>query len=395
MKTLLVIVTLALLQLQACVATSQRPYPNYNVTYQSFYDQLSPYGIWVNYPGYGYVWVPRLGPGFRPYATNGRWVYTLNGWTWVSNYSWGWGPFHYGRWFLDPRFGWAWIPGNQWAPAWVTWGQSGNYYGWAPIGPNMNMNVSPNMIPGNYWTFVPNQYINSPTINNYYVNNNTTVVNNVTIINNIYRGSDGRNQRDASTYFRGPQIQDVERVTRQRIRPVTIRDADRPGAANSGRDAVTIYRPAVNGNSNANTRPARIEPVDPSTPVTRPTPELPTSPVTRPNPVNPTRPTPEPEMRPRPSIDPPVTRPSVPEPTTRPTPVPGTRPTTRPAFPGSTRPSGEQSNPVNPTRPMPTTRPGQSQPTTRPGQQTRPSVGRPQPAEQQITPQTPSRRGPR
>src|ERR1017187_5993868 len=60
-------------------------------TYQSFYDQLSPYGSWINYPGYGYVWVPNnMDPSFSPYLTNGHWVYTDMGWAWVSDFDWGW-----------------------------------------------------------------------------------------------------------------------------------------------------------------------------------------------------------------------------------------------------------------------------------------------------------------
>ena len=29
-------------------------------SYEEFYDELSPYGSWVSYPQYGYVWVPRV-----------------------------------------------------------------------------------------------------------------------------------------------------------------------------------------------------------------------------------------------------------------------------------------------------------------------------------------------
>jgi hypothetical protein len=32
--------------------------PDTTVSYQTFYDELSPYGKWVDYPGYGYVWSP-------------------------------------------------------------------------------------------------------------------------------------------------------------------------------------------------------------------------------------------------------------------------------------------------------------------------------------------------
>src|SRR5208283_5216658 len=40
-------------------------------TYQTFYDDLSPYGTWINYSPYGYVWAPNLGYDFTPYSTNG------------------------------------------------------------------------------------------------------------------------------------------------------------------------------------------------------------------------------------------------------------------------------------------------------------------------------------
>ena len=82
-----------------------------------FYDELDPYGQWVQTPEYGTVWIPNAGPGFQPYATNGHWVITEYGNTWVSDYAWGWGPFHYGRWYQDRYRGWAWIPGRDWGPA--------------------------------------------------------------------------------------------------------------------------------------------------------------------------------------------------------------------------------------------------------------------------------------
>src|SRR5690625_4780914 len=69
-----------------------------NVTFDLFYQSLSPYGRWINYKGYGNAWIPRVSRNFRPYATNGHWIYSDYGWTWVSNYRWGWAPFHYGRW---------------------------------------------------------------------------------------------------------------------------------------------------------------------------------------------------------------------------------------------------------------------------------------------------------
>src|SRR6516225_9803339 len=164
------------------------PPPAPEVSYQTFYDDLSPYGSWIDYPGYGYVWMPNAGPGFKPYASNGHWVYTDAGWTWASDYNWGWATFHYGRWFFDNAYGWMWVPGYEWAPAWVSWRRSPDYYGWAPIGPGVNINVgfSAYNPPSNYWCFVPHQYVNSPRVTNYYVNEtkNVTIINNTTVINN-------------------------------------------------------------------------------------------------------------------------------------------------------------------------------------------------------------------
>src|SRR5690606_27333721 len=92
-----------------------------DVSFQTFYDELSPYGQWIQDPQYGYVWVPDVQDDFRPYSTNGRWAMTEYGNTWVSNYAWGWAPFHYGRWTFNNYYGWVWLPGTQWAPAWVSW----------------------------------------------------------------------------------------------------------------------------------------------------------------------------------------------------------------------------------------------------------------------------------
>ncbi|MDB5231974.1 MAG: hypothetical protein JWN76_2779, partial [Chitinophagaceae bacterium] len=82
-----------------------------NVNFDAFYNDLSPYGRWVDHERFGQVWVYNE-PGFSPYYTNGRWDYSDYGWTWVSDYAWGWAPFHYGRWENDPAYGgWLWIPG--------------------------------------------------------------------------------------------------------------------------------------------------------------------------------------------------------------------------------------------------------------------------------------------
>jgi len=151
--------------------------------YQVFYDQLGPYGNWVDSPDYGYVWHPNVDADFRPYATNGHWLYSDQGWTWVSNYNWGWAPFHYGTWFFDDNYGWLWVPGHDWAPAWVTWGRSGDYYCWAPLAPNADVDRwTP---PQRSWNFAPSKRITRPDLDKYVVNNDFTSHQRVTIINNI------------------------------------------------------------------------------------------------------------------------------------------------------------------------------------------------------------------
>src|SRR5579862_6369202 len=218
--------------------------PTEDLSYQSFYDQLSPYGSWINYPGYGYVWMPNAGPDFRPYSTNGNWIYTDAGWTWSSNYSWGWAPFHYGRWFYEGGYGWMWMPGNEWAPAWVSWRGSGDYYGWAPMEPRVTVDVALSSYnpPPNYWNFVPRQYIGNPGWHNYNVdvNRNVTIISNTTVINN-YSGTN----RNRYAYAPGPDPNEVRRVSGNNFAQVQLRAANTPGERVSG-SQYTVYQPRVN-----------------------------------------------------------------------------------------------------------------------------------------------------
>ncbi|MDP4129008.1 MAG: hypothetical protein Q8918_04825 [Bacteroidota bacterium] len=219
------------------------PEPAPAVSYQSFYDDLSPYGTWINHPGYGYVWMPNAGPDFMPYSTNGNWIYTDAGWTWASDYNWGWATFHYGRWFYEGGYGWMWVPGNEWAPAWVSWRGGNDYYGWAPLGPNVSVDVALGSYnpPMNYWNFVPRRYMGNPRWQQYHVDQsrNVTIINNTTIINN-YSGTN----RARYAYAPGPDPAEVRRVSGANIRPVQIREANTPGSRVSG-NQYNIYRPRI------------------------------------------------------------------------------------------------------------------------------------------------------
>ena len=127
----------------AAAAAPAAPAPTYvsnpplDVGY--FYNDLSPYGTWVDLAGVGWCWQPSTvvtTVGWRPYCHGGHWVWTEAGWFWQSDYTWGWAPFHYGRWFVDAHCGWVWVPGTTWGPAWVTWRSTGDVCGWAPLPPH-------------------------------------------------------------------------------------------------------------------------------------------------------------------------------------------------------------------------------------------------------------------
>jgi hypothetical protein len=103
-----------------------------------FYDDLAPYGTWVDVAPYGAVWCPEgLSSAWQPY-TIGYWVATDDGWLWASEDPWGGVPYHYGRWAFDDFYGWVWVPGDIWAPSWVAWRYGSGWVGWAPLPPDVS-----------------------------------------------------------------------------------------------------------------------------------------------------------------------------------------------------------------------------------------------------------------
>jgi hypothetical protein len=236
-------------------ASSQQPY----VSFQVFYDELSPYGEWVNYPNLGYVWIPDAGPDFTPYSTQGHWIFTDYGWTWVSDYPWGWAPFHYGRWDYDNYYGWLWIPDSEWGPAWVTWRRASGYYGWAPMRPGISLSLSFGRGYDNnndHWIFVRDRDLDRADINHYYVSR--TVQDRIgrrsSVINNTYRDS-----RRNETYVTGPARSDFQKASGRQVNPLTIQEYNRPGQ-DLGNGHFNIYRPEVRKNNDNGQKyaPARI-----------------------------------------------------------------------------------------------------------------------------------------
>jgi hypothetical protein len=229
------------------------------VTVNYFYDTLSPYGNWVDVPGYGRCWRPTVvlyNSDWQPYCDHGHWVYTDCGWCWISDYAWG-ATFHYGRWFRDPRIGWCWWPDTTWAPSWVTWRYSTDYCGWAPLPPfttcrsggfyyrGTAVGVDFNFGLGvNLFTFVPTRNFCDPHPRHFRVDHaqaarfydHTRIINNIDVNNH-------------TVFNHGISPVSIANVTHTPVRRIPVRELAGP-AAYRNRNNHDANRPAFPGNSN-------------------------------------------------------------------------------------------------------------------------------------------------
>lgn len=225
------------------------------ISFQVFYDELTPYGDWVRDTRHGYIWLPYVNADFHPYGTEGHWVMTEYGNTWVSYYDWGWAPFHYGRWYFDDFYrSWAWVPGYEWGPAWVNWRTGGGYYGWAPLRPGFSISIGIN-IPSFHYVFLPRHRIYNhyafiyfaPRRNRVRIYNNTTIINNTVVYNN-------------NSFVAGPSQREVERVTRRIVPVYRVEESNRAGRASLSRNSVNLYRPNLQSSQerSAEAKPSRV-----------------------------------------------------------------------------------------------------------------------------------------
>jgi hypothetical protein len=142
-----------------------------NVSFDLFFNNLEPYGSWVQTTDHPYVFVPaNVGPNWVPYS-NGHWIYTDRfGWYFESDEPFASVTYHYGRWAYSDDIGWYWVPGTRWAPAWVVWRRGGGHVGWAPLPPEgtgyaVDANVTVTDVPDRYWVFVPVEQFLAPQLN--------------------------------------------------------------------------------------------------------------------------------------------------------------------------------------------------------------------------------------
>ena len=240
--------------------------------YQTFYEDLQPYGSWYETPDYGYVYQPTVvvqDASWRPY-TRGRWACTNLGWNWCSDEPFGWACFHYGRWCRLEGRGWVWVPGDEWAPSWVCWREGGDHVGWAPLPPetlcyrNRGWSSSVEEDFGIGWsmfTFVHCRHIAEPlwkhclpvSENNIYINKTVNITNIHFHKNQIVSG--------------GPRWEKLRRFVGKPW-PVYQLQIDRLKAFNQKareRNAVfrgkqlAVFAPNINTKWNANLKPPRIQ----------------------------------------------------------------------------------------------------------------------------------------
>jgi len=225
---------------------------NIAVDVSYFYDELAPYGSWVDYGSYGWCWVPgEVASAWRPYS-NGHWIYTDYGWTWASYEPWGWATYHYGRWVFDPMYGWVWVPGTTWAPAWVAWREGDDCIGWAPLPPAAGWSVSVgltfgdsyyNDIPYQGWCFVPETRFLDTDLRARLVSWDRN--------RELYSRSRDYTRfasRDGWPVNQGIPLNQVERTMGRNVPRLRVTDLQTPGRGHgvlSGRDAVGFFRPRV------------------------------------------------------------------------------------------------------------------------------------------------------
>jgi probable HAF family extracellular repeat protein len=217
---------LAQAQPQAPQAEAQSQSEGTGDDYSVFYSRLSSDGDWVEAGDYGYCFKPHVAQGdWAPYQ-DGHWVWTDRGWFWYSNENFGWATYHYGRWVRISGQGWCWVPGNEWAPAWVSWRQSSEYAGWAPLPPEagFSVNVGVSGWADNYYGIGPAAYTfinfkswSQPSYVRYIAppNENVQIIRQTTNITNI------RVQNTVINNF-GPRVETVQQSLNQKIVPTKI-----------------------------------------------------------------------------------------------------------------------------------------------------------------------------
>ncbi|HKQ49847.1 MAG TPA: DUF6600 domain-containing protein [Phycisphaerae bacterium] len=225
------------------------PGPAGDVDISIFYEELAPYGEWIDLRPYGWVWSPYgVDYDWRPYQ-EGHWVWTEYGWTWVSDEPFGWATYHYGRWHYDNYYGWVWVPGTIWGPSWTAWREGDGWVGWAPLPPDDsihagfrigNFNFRFDAIKRFHWNFVEQRRFLEPrlrpyiarSVRNVNIVNQTNNVTNYNIVNN-------------NIVNNSINIKNIEQRAGRPVPKYTLRDVTQPRQTNIKGNAVEVFRPRI------------------------------------------------------------------------------------------------------------------------------------------------------
>jgi|GEM_PF-1242335 len=242
------------------------------VSFQSFYDLLSPLGEWIQVPkdevnadlndgtGEGnssiyssnytdddmlFIWKPNVSDAeWKPY-TNGRWEYTTHGWLWMSNEAWGPTAYHYGRWWNSPNRGWVWLPGYVWAPAWVRWRVADEHVGWVPLSPRAKWDIEKGITENTYnsknndadWVFIEK----SGFADDITPSSIISASQNKSLISKSKKITDIRTENERIVN-RGPEISDIEKKTGRSIVKKDLKFTRKPNIGMVGENEITVYK---------------------------------------------------------------------------------------------------------------------------------------------------------
>lgn len=255
--------------LEAPVDAEENLFMN-TVSFQSFYDVLSPMGEWIQITkedidedlsnGEGqsfssladdellFIWKPSADDNWKPFV-NGKWEYTDHGWLWVSSDKWGNSTYNYGRWWNSPKYGWVWLPGYTWAPGWVTWKVTNDHIGWAPLSPKAKWKSETGITDKNYkyknsdndWVFVSdNNFAEEISRSNVVsTEQNSTLVKSASDIIDI-------RVEDDKILNKGPDVNEMEKRTGKKFTRKNIRFSNDKKVPLVGNNDVVIGREKFN-----------------------------------------------------------------------------------------------------------------------------------------------------
>ncbi len=272
-----------------------------NVDYKTFYDDLNPYGKWIQVNlsdtskknsvsnhkekdlsnvirkalgiedakadvdvswGLLYIWQPSPSiavnvvagdpapAAYIPY-TNGQWIYSDYGWYFRAGTPYEEIVHHYGRWVYSSSYGWVWIPGSVWAPAWVEWEADDNYIGWAPCVPSV---------------YFETHFFHEP----FYRDYNLVVVERSHFLDpQVYRTShifwdrdrkndfrdmkrlDGLKFHDRMAFNQGPDVNRISKDMGEKIRHVNINKVSDKNEVRYNNNNYSVYTPNISYRKNS------------------------------------------------------------------------------------------------------------------------------------------------